>query len=68
VIFDDELKQLTQQVRDTFGPEAWEDARDRALTRMTMALPDDLPEHPFDGSAAFRDALKADLRRLLHRH
>ena len=65
--FDDELKELTRRVRETFGRDAWEDARNRALAMTTRALPDDLTL-PFDGDAVFYDAFKSELRRLLHEH
>jgi hypothetical protein len=67
--FDAELKQLWQDVRTTFGEEALNDARDRALVMARKNLPDDILEREdFDGDAHTYDALKIELRRLIQRH
>jgi hypothetical protein len=65
--WDDELKQLSQSVRDVFGEDAFEDAVSRALVAMTKAQPDD-GYAPFDADAVCEDALKVEFRWLLQPH
>ena len=65
---DAELARLTDEVRATFGRTAWTDARDRALLIGRQRLVAADFSESFDGDAAFYEALKAELRRLLHRH
>ena len=65
---DAELARLTDEVRATFGATAWNDARDRAFVVARQRLVADDFSESFDGDAATYDALKTELRRLLHRH
>ena len=65
--WDGDLRQLSKLVRDTFGERVWTDAINRALVATKQAAPDD-PDVPFDAAAVCKDALKAELRRLLQPH
>jgi hypothetical protein len=62
--WDDELKQLSQAVRDTFGEDAQLAAVTRALVEMRKAAPADV-DAPFDADVVCQDALRVEFRRLL---
>ena len=65
--WDDELRGLSQRVRETFGENTWADAKYRALGVVSTAQPDDV-DAPFAADAVFNEALKVECRRLLTQH
>jgi hypothetical protein len=80
MLFDDELAQLSRSVVDLLGRDAFSEALNRATDEackqarpVSPALVEELGLTDTEGkesipTAAFRDALKSELRRLLRPH
>ena len=68
--FDAGLTTLTRDVRETFGPDVWNEMRDRALVLTRRQLPDSYwsEESIINADEVFYGTFKRELRRLLSRH